>query len=93
MDRLSVVIKAAVQTCKRIWQQIKDRFSSLLKYQLCNNKPLALLCIAALGLLLFYAPRGLHKDAAPSDRKLAIPEAHTKILAQEPKYRTLLKLL
>ena len=88
MNRLFDYIKAALLSGKRIWQQVKNKFSSLFRWQLHNNKPLALLCISALGLLLFFAARGLHKDAARSDRKLMIPEAHTKILAQKPMYRT-----
>ena len=83
-----------MDTLKELLQKLKWQLQILkqqlpkLKWQLQNNKPLAFLCIAVLGLLLFSGLKGLLKDPAPADRKPVIIEAHTKVLAAEPMYKT-----
>ena len=65
-----------------------NRYLQNLKWHLQNNKPLALLCVAVAGLLLFSAVRGLQSKSARTDRKPVTVEAHTKVLAAEPMYKT-----
>ena len=68
-------------------QSLKRQLSNL-KWQLQNNKTLALLCVAVLGLLLFSGLKGLFKSPASADRKAITIEAHTRLLAEEPMYKT-----
>ena len=83
-----------MDTLKEFVQKVKWQLQSLkrqlpnLKWQLQNNKPLALLCIAVLGLMLFSGLKGLFKGPVSADRKPVIIEAHTKVLAAEPMYKT-----
>ena len=83
-----------MDTLKEFLQKIKWQLQSLkqqlpkLNWQLQNNKPLALLCVAVLGLLLFSGLKGLIKSPASADRKPVIIEVHTKVLAAEPMYKT-----
>ena len=83
-----------MDTLKEFLQKLKWQLQNLkhhlpnLRWQLQNNKPLALLCIAVSGLLLFSGLKGLFKGPAPADRKAITIEAHTKVLAEEPMYKT-----
>ena len=80
-------LKELLQKIKWQLQNLKQQLPKL-KWQLQNNKPLALLCIAVLGLLLFSGLKGLIKSPASADRKAITIEAHTKVLAAEPMYKT-----
>ena len=68
MDDLSNFFKNLVQNIKGFFLQIKNRIPNL-RWQLQNNKPLAFLCIAVLGILLFSSLKGLIKSPASADRK------------------------
>ena len=83
MDKL----KEFLQQLKWKLQILKQQLPKL-KWQLQNNKPLALLCVAVLGLLLFSGLKSFFKDPPSSDRNVITIEAHTKILAEEPMYKT-----
>ena len=87
MDDLSNFFKNLLQNVKRFLLQIKNRIPNL-RWQLQNNKPLAFLCIAVLGILLFSSLKGLIKSPASTDRKQLKVEVHTKVLAEEPMYKT-----
>ena len=87
MDDLSNFFKNLLQNVKRFLLQIKNRIPNL-RWQLQNNKPLAFLCIAVLGILLFSSLKGLIKSPASADRKQLKVEVHTKVLAEEPMYKT-----
>ena len=87
MDDLSNFFKNLLQNAKRFLLQIKNRIPNL-RWQLQNNKPLAFLCIAVLGVLLFSSLKGLIKSPASADRKQLKVEVHTKVLAAEPMYKT-----
>ena len=87
MDDLSNFFKNLLQNVKRFLLQIKNRIPNL-RWQLQNNKPLAFLCIAVLGILLFSSLKGLIKSPASADRKQLKVEVHTKVLATEPMYKT-----
>ena len=63
MDDLSNFFKNLLQNVKRFLLQIKNRIPNL-RWQLQNNKPLAFLCIAVLGILLFSSLKGLVKSSA-----------------------------
>ena len=82
MDDFSNFFKNLLQNVKRFLLQIKNRIPNL-RWQLQNNKPLAFLCIAVLGILLFSSLKGLIKS--PAQFKV---EVHTKVLAEEPMYKT-----
>ena len=87
MDDLSNFFKNLLQNVKGFLLQIKNRIPNL-RWQLQNNKPLAFLCIAVLGILLFSSLKGLIKSPASADRKQFKVEVHTKVLAEEPMYKT-----
>ena len=87
MDDLSNFFKNLLQNVKGFLLQIKNRIPNL-RWQLQNNKPLAFLCIAVLGILLFSSLKGLIKSPASADRKQLKVEVHTKVLAEEPMYKT-----
>ena len=87
MDDLSNFFKNLLQNVKGFLLQIKNRIPNL-RWQLQNNKPLAFLCIAVLGILLFSSLKGLIKSPASTDRKQLKVEVHTKVLAEEPMYKT-----
>ena len=86
MDDLSNFFKNLVQNIKGFFLQIKNRIPNL-RWQLQNNKPLAFLCIAVLGILLFSSLKGLVKSSASADRKPLTVEVHTKVLTEEPMYK------
>ena len=86
MDDLSNFFKNLLQNVKRFLLQIKNRIPNL-RWQLQNNKPLAFLCIAVLGILLFSSLKGLIKSPASADRKQFKVEVHTKVLTEEPMYK------
>ena len=87
MDDLSNFFKNLLQNVKGFLLQIKNRIPNL-RWQLQNNKPLAFLCIALLGIFLFSSLKGLIKSPASTDRKQLKVEVHTKVLAEEPMYKT-----
>ena len=88
MDSLSNFFRQLLQNCKIALQQIKYQASNI-KYHLQNNKPLALCCVAMLGLLFFSSARGfMQKNSAKNERKPIAIEVHTKVLAPEPMYKT-----
>ena len=88
MDSLSNFFRQLLQNCKIALQQIKYQVSNT-KYHLQNNQPLALCCVAMLGLLLFSSARGyMQKNSDKSERKPIAIEVHTKVLAPEPMYKT-----
>ena len=96
MDDLSNFFKNLLQNVKGFLLQIKNRIPNL-RWQLQNNKPLAFLCIAVLGIpflciavlgiLLFSSLKGLVKSSASADRKPLTVEVHTKVLTEEPMYK------
>ena len=87
MDDVTNFFKNLLQNIKAALQQIKNRLPNL-RWQLQNNKPLAFICILVAGFLLFSGIRSLQKDSASANRKLIKVEVHTKVLAEEPMYKT-----
>ena len=87
MDDLVNFFKNLLQNIKAALQQIKSQIPRL-RWQLQNNKPLAFLCILVAGFLLFSGIRSLQKDSASANRKQIKVEVHTKVLAEEPMYKT-----
>ncbi len=87
MDDFLNFFKKLMQYSKSGLLQIKKQFSNL-RWYLQNNKLLAFLCVAVLGLLLFSGIRGLQKHSDSADRKPVAIEVHTKTLAAEPMYKT-----
>ena len=87
MDDLVNFFKNLLQNIKAALQQIKSQIPRL-RWQLQNNKPLAFLCILIAGFLLFSGIRSLQKDSASANRKQIKVEVHTKVLAEEPMYKT-----
>ena len=88
MDSLLNFMKQFLQNVKNALQPIENNFSNI-KYHLQNNKPLALCCVALLGLLLFSSARGfIQKNSVKNERKPIAIEVHTKVLTAEPMYKT-----
>ena len=87
MNDLVNFFKNLLQNIKAAFLQIKNQLPGL-RRQLQNNKPLAFLCILIAGFLLFSGIRSLQKDSASANRKQIKVEVHTKVLAEEPMYKT-----
>ncbi len=78
MDSLLNFMKQFLQNVKNALQPIENNFSNI-KYHLQNNKPLALCCVALLGLLLFSSARGfIQKNSVKNERTPIAIEVHTK---------------
>ena len=87
MNGLSNFFKNFLQNVKKSLAQIQNVFFRLKEY-LQNNKPLAFLCIILAGFLFFSGVRHLQTNSVSADRKPVVIEAHTKVLAEEPMYKT-----
>ena len=87
MDGLSNFFKNFLHYVKKSLVQIQNVFFRLKEY-LQDNKPLAFLCIILAGFLFFSGIRHLQTNPVSADRKPVVIEAHTKVLAEEPMYKT-----
>ena len=87
MDDFSNFFNNLMQNVKNLLLKINNRISNL-RWQLQSHKPLALFCIAVLGILIFSSLKGMLKSPASTDRKPLPVEVHTKVLAAEPMYKT-----
>ncbi len=87
MDGLSNFFKNFLQYVKKSLVQIQNVFFRLKDY-LQDNKPLAFLCIILAGFLFFSGVRHLQTNSVSADRKPVVIEVHTKVLAEEPMYKT-----
>lgn len=87
MNFTSSFFKKVLQNVKDAFQQLKSNMPKI-RYYFQNRKPLALLCVAVVGLLLFSAMRGLQHKSIGHDRKPVTIEVHTKAIIAEPMYKT-----